>query len=376
MTINALPVTNAVRQPRAVVKLNGQAVPGWISWNVLSNSYYEADTWRVSFALSQLPKSNDANWFSLQQETFVEIFAGFPTNPDNPDVTQLQSLIYGRIDEIQYDPVGTLIDLRGRDLAGAFIDNRLIASYSNHTASYIATKIASARGLNTGLITATSTKVGVYYQRDQVYLSSNRSEWDMLCYLARHEKFVCFVTGQNLYFGPDPLPDSNPYKIAWTPGQNGGPPSSNALALSFSRSQTVAKGVTVQVRSADLDTGRPTVVNYPSVPRAIQAGKASPFGNVQPYYVDAGAGHSPEECQQIAEAKYREIISHEMKLEARLPGDNLLSPRRMIELTGTGTAFDQLYVARSVSRSMSRDEGYVMTVQAQNPSAALEESGV
>jgi len=37
-------------------------------------------------------------------------------------------------------------------------------------------------------------------------------------------------------------------------------------------------------------------------------------------------------------------------------------------LTGTGTAFDQLYFPESISREMSLQSGYLMTVHAKNSS--------
>src|SRR6185312_15026296 len=110
-----------VRHPRAIVKLSGTAVDGWISWEVTSNTFYEADTFRVSFAVSDLPPANDANWFSTQKELFVEIFAGFPSNPDKPDPSELKSLIYGRVDEMDFDPLQATINLTGRDLTAVFI---------------------------------------------------------------------------------------------------------------------------------------------------------------------------------------------------------------------------------------------------------------
>jgi hypothetical protein len=374
VTINTLPAAATVRQPRAIVRLNGDIVPGWVSWDVDNNSYFEADTWRVSFATSALPQANNADWFSQQTETFVEIIAGFPEDPDKPDPSDpaMTSLIYGRIDEIRYDPVKTLIDLKGRDLTAAFIDNKLTASYWGQFSSSIVTEIAKSHGFFTGNITATKTKPGVLYQPDQVLLWADRSEWDLLCALARQQKFVCFMTGagsnQSLYFGPDPLPDSNPYAIQWTPPDENGFPNSNALSIDFSRSQTVSRGITVTVSSASLTYGKTVTASYPSAPRAIQPGKATPFGNVQPYPYAVEDGLTPQECEQRAEALYHQIIAHEMKLEARLPGDNLLTTRRMLKVSGTGTAFDQLYFPRLVTRSMSKDEGYVMTVTAQNQS--------
>ena len=366
---NAVPVAATARQPRAIIKLNGQAVAGWVSWTVDNNSYFEADTYRVSFAISALPAGYDPSWFASQTETFVEILAGFPSDPANPNAAELTSLIYGRADEIRYDLLGTTIDIKGRDLTAAFIDSRLIADYANQTSSGIVMALAAKHGIATQ-ITPTRTPVGVYFQRDRVLMRAGRSEWDLISYLARSEKFVAYFDQQTLFFGPDPLPSADPYSIQWGTDQSGNP-FANVLAISFSRSQTVTKGVAVTVRSADPLNKSVVVANYPSAPRTIQAGKASPFGDVQTYSFTLPPGRTPAQCQAFAQARYHEIVSHEMKLEARLPGDVLLSSRQMVKVSGTGTAFDQSYFPRSITRSMSREGGFTMTVAAQNQSPQL-----
>ncbi len=135
--LNALPVASAVRQPRAVIEVSGAEVRGWKSWRVTTNAYYEADTFEVVFAVNALPAGNSADWFSGQTEIFVEIFAGFPSNPSAPDKSELTSLIYGRVDDVVYDPVATVIRLTGRDLTAAFIDRRIAQEYVNQTASQV-----------------------------------------------------------------------------------------------------------------------------------------------------------------------------------------------------------------------------------------------
>jgi len=372
-----------VRQPRAIVKVGafgaGVAVSGWRSWTVSNNSFYEADTFHVSFAASTLPSSNDVNWFFSQKEAFVEILAGFPTHPDSPDPSELQSLIYGRIDDIEYDPVEALIIVTGRDLTAVFIDNKIAAEYFNKFSSQVAQALVDLHPGMTGQITDTvnkSPKVGTYYDTDQLLLVPSRSEWDVLTYLARKEAFVVYVQGTTLYFGPNPTGTGNIYDIVWQPPTaDHGSPISNVIELSFSRSMTVAKGVTVTARSASFTTGKPVVQSYPSNPKAIQAGKASPFGDTVNYYVNMSANHSPVEVEAFAKAQYDAIVSHEMKLKATLPGDNLLTIQTPIEVSGTGTDLDQTYYPRLVTREMSLEDGYQMTVEAQNvsPNATPEE---
>src|SRR5260364_107263 len=67
-----------------------------------------------------------------------------------------------------------------------------------------------------------------------------------------------------------------------------------------------------------------------------------------------------------AQSKYRQIIAHEMRLDARLPADSVLDCATPIEVRGTGTKFNQRYYPESITRSLSAEEGYQMEVQAKN----------
>jgi phage protein D len=361
------PVAALVRRPRGIVRLNDIAVAGWIDWTVSSNSFYEADTFRVQYAVSLLPVANNANWFSTQKELFVEILAGFPTDSNNPDPSELASLIYGRVDEIEFDPLERLITLTGRDLTAVFIDSKITNQYVNQTSSQIIqTLVAKHAGLS-AVVTATKTKAGTYYEKDQVQLQAGRSEWDLMAYLARQEAYVVFVAGKQVFFQPNPIDESDPYDIVWQPANDlVGNPVANVSELTFSRNLTVGKGITVTARSPNRNTGKPTVQSYPSNPKAIQAGKASPFGSVQTFYFNMSADHTPVEVEAFAKAQYDAIISHEMKMKARLPADSALSTKRAIRVQGTDTAFDQTYFSRLIVRQMSLDAGYEMTIDAQN----------
>jgi len=59
-----------------------------------------------------------------------------------------------------------------------------------------------------------------------------------------------------------------------------------------------------------------------------------------------------------------------MKFTAYLPADNVLSVSTPVVVQGTGTAWDQLYFPRLITREMDNEEGYRMTVEAQNTSAS------
>lgn len=366
--LNPFPADSQGRQPRAIVRVGDAPVDAWESWEVTSNTYNEADSFRVSFAISALPTDMGANWFSTQPQMFVEVLAGFPTDPANPNAVELASLIYGRVDEVELDVVASKVNLTGRDLTAVFIDSKITSTYENQTSSEIATLLAQSHGL-TPVVTATTGTAGTLYKRTQVRMQADRSEWDLLIWLAREEGFVVYVTGQSLHFEPDDRESGEPYLLYWVPASASfGAPQSNAVHVSCSRSLTVSKGITVTARSPSLTKKVAVVESYPSSPKSTQAGKAGPFGGVQTFSYTLPAGRTATQVQQYAEQTYRQIVSHEMNVHATLPGDGLLSTKVVLRVQGTATAFDQDYFPHEIVRSMNLNDGYLMTVSAKNTS--------
>lgn len=361
---NLLPVTPAVRQPRGLVKVNGVVMPGWIEFEVNNNNFYGADTFNVSFAVSMLPPDQWVDWWSAQIEIYVEIFSGFPSDPQNFTTSDLDSLIYGKVDDIHYDPVSRVIVVTGRDLTATMIDTKTTIKYQNLKASEIAKQIASAHGL-IPVVTATSKKVGTYYQIDSVRLTDQASEWDLLTFLANQEKFAVYVKGQELHFEPYTPETSNPYLIAWNePDSNTPYASANVIRMELSRELTVAKGIVVWVQSVNPKTGKTYSVSYPAnKAKGTKPGQSSPHLQV---YTFRTAAMLPDAALAFAQKKHKELTQHEMKLRAILPADNIMSIFTVIKLSGTGTAFDQTYYPDSIMRRMSIDEGYTMDVSAKN----------
>ena len=140
VTANALEISGSgpqqsyTRRPRALVQVNDNLIPGWISWTAESNRFYQADTFRVDFAMSSLPAEFNKRWFTQQKEMFVEIFAGFPSDPVSFDRSELDSIIYGRADHVEINLTGGTLTLPGRDLTAVFIDAKTSVQYQNQTA--------------------------------------------------------------------------------------------------------------------------------------------------------------------------------------------------------------------------------------------------
>jgi len=361
--LNPTPAPPPVRRPRGVVRIGGQVVEGWESWEVDNNAYRSADTFRVAFALALLRKPCDADWFSRQESLEVEILAGFPADPERPDPSELDPLILGHADEVLFDPTRGTIELTGRDLTALLIDTKTSENYPEHTASQIATKLAERYEL-TPVVTATKTKAGDYYRYEHAVTTQQQSEWELLTQLANVEDFVLYVKGRELHFEPRPAQQADHYVIDWSAASAGrGHPVANVAAVQFSRNLTIAKGVAVEVRSWNAEHKKAFKASWPKEVKATQPGQSAARTQLYRYAI---AGLTQDKALQRAQSIYRQIVAHEMHLTASLPADNVLDSGKTLLMRGTGTAFDQVYYPESVTRSMSISDGYRMNIRAKN----------
>lgn len=344
-----------LRQPRGLVKVNGRAMPSWVSWSWDGNPLYQADTFSVFLSLSGM-SGRDAAWWAAQNDLEVELFAGFPADASSYDESDLESLFIGVADDLAIDWNTQALTLTGRDLTAGFLDNKTSEKFPNKTSSQIAETLAGRRGL-TPVVTATKTKVGAFYKTDHVRLEDDRTEWDLLTWLAREEGFVVFVQGRELHFGPAPTKAT--YQVSYVAGDTARTPSGNFVRLTTSHGLTVAKDITVTVRSWNSKQKRAFT---------RKATRSKGAGAKAQNYVYTIPGLLPEQAQQRANQLLAELSKHEMKLRLDGPADNSLKKSDLIQVQGTGTAFDQTYFPDSVHREIDRDGGYVWSVSAKNHS--------
>ena len=369
------PTLSLARQPRGLIQVSGRdakgntmpatKIAGWMNFEVNNNVFYEADTFRITFSISGLPIANNEAWWASQKEIFVELFAGFPSNPEVYGANDLQSLTYGRVDDITYNPVARTLEVSGRDLTAAMIDTKTTEKFQNLTASQIAINVANRHGL-TPVVTATKLKVGKYYQLDQNKMNVQRSEWDLLTGLAQEESFNVYVKGKTLHFEPQPLPNVNPYVLRFiAPTANSNAYALNAISLNFSRALNLARGVVVIVNSHSMKTGKNISVKFPSKSITIRPGESAPTAQVYAYKF---ASMDYEKALKKAQQIHADITQHEVKLSAELPADTILSVANLIQVIGTNTSFDQNYYPESITREMSMESGYKMQITAKNNS--------
>ena len=358
---------NELRQPRALVFANGKPVSGLVDFEVENNTFYQADTFRVQLALSNQPKETDFAFWAGQKKITLEVYAGFPRDAENYTKAELELLITGECDDIEINPVRDEIVLSGRDFTNRLIDSQTSEKFQNETSSQIVEKIAKRHGLD-AKVKATKAKVGTYYANEKASLTKRQSEWDLITWLAEREGYSVYIKGNTLYFQPKIADSEKPFVIKWTaPDKETASWQIDTVDISFSRTLTLAKDIIVIVNSYDPKTKKKISVKRTATQtkNTKNAGEAQPVGDAQ-QYVFYKPNLTVQDAEKLAESRLREISSHQVKMSCEMPADNALQTENLIQVTGTGTAFDQTYYPDKITRTFSVDRGYVMHIEAKN----------
>ncbi|WGS53587.1 hypothetical protein LFL96_21250 [Paraburkholderia sp. D15] len=349
--LNQIPTTGSLVSPRAILKV-GSTVIDWTSWEAEHNSIYEAGTFRV-----EVPAVfGDWPWWTQQTEIIVDVYVGFPKDPENyssQDLTLLQTF---RIDEIRINAATQGISLVGRDLTSLLTDQKIDVKFPNQTAAQIATTIAKQVGL-TPNVQSTKDLIGHFFTLDHVSLHREKTMWTLLTYLAQHEGLQCFVLGRTLYFGAfGSALSSEPYLIQYDPPTADRPyPMSNALDIDFAHDLTLAQDVSVRVRSYHGEKN----AAYTSIATASRTAKRierdAQLAQTLQRYDFTFAGLTQAQCDAKAQQLLAQISQHEFKMSAKLPGDTLIYPWTPVVVQGTNTPFDTTYAAARIKRRCQAD---------------------
>lgn len=342
-----------IKRPRAVVTVNGDELPGWVSIDTEENEFTAPDTFRVIFAMSGLPSDRSAKWWSKLDKADIEIKAGFATGAEASS-DALAPMFTGIVDDIDFDWVERTIVASGRDLTARMIDVKTTEKFVNLTSSAIAAKVAAKYGLSTN-ITATTTKAGRYYKTDHVDLQRERTEWDLITWLAHEEGFSTFVRGATLYFGPRPsLDDEIKFIIRRSEGTSERTEEGNYETLRTSRSLTVANDLKVTVKSWNAKQKKAFVKS------------ATSGGGDRQEYTYTIPGLTPDQAQKKARAILQDLSRHARRITYGSNGRLDLHIGDVVLLEGTGTEFDTVYIPEVIRRTITPDEGFSMEFDAKN----------
>lgn len=282
------------------------------------------------------------------------------------------SLLIGRVDHIEANPITGAIHLEGRDRTADLIETKTFTSYKNQMASGIATAIAAEHGL-TPVVTATTTPAGRYYNVDHDKLSLGQfskatTEWDLLTELAEFEGFDVFVQGTELHFQPATNPNATPWLIqVGQPTATRGYRTLNAKSLTLSRALTLAKNIVVVVKSWNSKQGKGFQVTAPAsaAKGSVKSGKAQQYIYIRPNL-------GMDKAQALANSIYTDLVLHERDATIVLPGEVILTPRNMLQVTGTGTGWDTTYYINEITRRIAYEGGFEETIQVKNQSPQSE----
>ena len=341
-----------MRQPRLLVSAEGLAVQNAVSARVTSNNHYAADRFSLVVALGNTPP---AAWMSSDR-LMVDIGVMMDGTSRN--------LIQGEVDQLEMDAVRRLVFLSGRDLTARLIEARTQESFSNRTASEIATLLAQRRGL-TADVTQTTTPVGRYWQlqRDRITLdqfSRATTEWDLLVTLAGLEGFDVWVTGTTLHFRPARAPQGPGFTLRATAGPLG---RANVTGLRLERALTLARDIEVVVKSWNARQQQAFI-------RTARRRRGTSRGGEVQRHVYIVPNLTPDEALKLAQRRLQELTRHERVVVAEMPGELDMAPRNQIRLEGTNTDFDQEYWIDEVDRTLHVARGFTQTLRARNASTS------
>ena len=345
-----------VDTPRLRIKVNGMALPFPVEATVNSTNTWTAARWSAGVALQDTDQMNDA-WWSDQANTGTRVEID-----DSIDGVTFTTRLVGLVDEIDIDSDTNYLTLTGRDLTALFIDKKTAKAYQNQTSSEVATELANEAGL-TPVVTATTTPVGQFFEYDHVHislgdLSRSITQWDLLVYLAQQENFDVFVEGTSLFFQPVATNTTPPFVVQHS--RINGQAVSNVRNLSKKRSLTLAN-VNVTVKSWHSGRASPIIAKMSS--KQMNNAQGAPEE-----YVFYKPNLTPDQAAQYANQRMAEITRRERIITFDIPGEVSLTPRDTVQLTGTGTAFDQIYYPDEISRAMHFASGFTETVTALNHS--------
>ena len=131
------------------------------------------------------------------------------------------------------------------------------------------------------------------------------------------------------------------------------------IDLRLERSLTLARDIEVTVKSWNSRQQSAFTQTARAQGRGTLGGKAQRYIFVRPNLTSGQA-------LQLAQQMLAELTRHERVVVATMPGDLRITPRSMIALAGTSTAFDQNYFVDEIERTMRFEGGFVQRIRAKN----------
>jgi uncharacterized protein involved in type VI secretion and phage assembly len=269
-----------------------------------------------------------------------------------------EPLISGEVTalEVDFDSTGTFTIIRGYDLSHRLFRGRNAETYTQVTASDVATKVAQRAGLTVGNVQSTST---VFDNVSQ----GGVSDWQFLSGLAREIGYEVAVRDDKFEFcPPQPAADAPP----------AGPADASPLVLQLGTdllrvrssitsaeqvSQTQVRGWDIAQKKAIIGTA-PAKTTSADLPDAKPADLAHVFGDATYVGTDVPYGMQAE-VDAAAQAVAEQIAGASAELDAVTRGNPKIRAGAAISLDNIGAPFDGKYTVTTSRHHFDQTAGYV-----------------
>lgn len=322
-----------LRKPALRVLLNGAPLDGVIDAEIEATAYGAADRFRLCVVF-------DMYSAALWDSTLLEVEIAFS------DGLSWRTMLVGNVDRVALDAIRGQAEIEGRDLTAGLIEARIDETFENLSVCEIVSILAIRYGLIPAVI-PTSDLAGRLFQNN--YSQTNFDQfsrattaWDLINCLAEQVQYDAWVDGRYLYFKPAVFEAAQ--SISITP--------QDCITLRLERIVALSDGVSVLVKSWN------TATQQSVVGRAGGGGRH--YAVVRPNLTGVAAA-------TLAAQIWMQMAQHERVVDITLPGEVTIQPRTAIQLSGTKTVFDNIYVVSEVSRRFSIAGGFVQTICARRP---------
>jgi len=330
------------RQPRASLIVQGSTIP-IIDLRVSQSKDHKCDTASATTALEALPAGMDANWWSTANDIAVQVMI------QGDGAAGGTKVFDGKVDHITIDFAERTLKVQGRDKAAKLLDKKVTKKHINRKPHEVAQDLASDGGISLDA-DQVSDKAGKLVQIDFASIVHRMSIWDAIQVVADKHDMIAYATGGKAYFKkPDEqLPT---FAVVYTPPTGEAYATGNFVKLSVERNCVLGRPVKCHVHSWNHKDKK-----------LFEATEEEPgVGDPLEYHLHP-SNLSQDQAQKRAKAHKDKVTKHEFDVTVDMPGDETMNARHMLQLSGTGTAFDQQYEVQSVEHRISVSEGYRMTI--------------
>lgn len=348
-----------VSGPRCVFVVNGKTIEA-MEASVHVSRRQSADTF-----FAKLPLDNDAGL----DETFWSDTAPIPIEVRGTnDISKggFKTLLTGQVDKVQVTLHDRIVTLIGRDKTALLTDSSTSEQFLNQSVEDVVQTLATRAGLIAqflGTDDGDSAKAGLQYDQDVNLITTTDNYWNTIVGLARQSGQIAFVKGNTVFVQPIDAPGNGTFTVTYQRPSPGSPASSNSIMLTCARDLNIAKTVLVEHQTWNQKQGKSTTSKFQSKSKSNSAAKDTAIMRFH------GANMSKSQQDRVAKSRLKETMIHEREVDIEMPGDVTIDPQSELELTGTGTKFDQSYLISGVVHRFDINGGYQMTVSIHNKDA-------